>query len=322
MPTANEQRALVRIVHEWAASHDVRMDLLGQGWIIRLSRPPTVRFIHGYTFDLNPAAACTVANDKAATTEVLTCEGVPCVEHRLFLHPNLAKFVPHPGNWKDMLALFESWRCDVVVKDNQGTGGRDVFRARTPVELEDAVLTLFSRGRHVALSPFLEIERETRLVILHGRCLLAYDKIRPSVEGDARSSTLALIARELERAGESRHRQRVLESLSDSGTNLARIPAKGERVTLNWRHNLGLGSRACLLPLGDPALEPLLSLATHAARATNLAFGSVDIVHIGSEARVLELNAGVMMEALAESEQGFSLARQIYSLALDTMFGT
>jgi len=90
---------------------------------------------------------------------------------------------------------------------------------------------------------------------------------------------------------------------------------------LNWKHNLGQGAIARTIV--DPLRETpaLAQLAVNSARAINLVFGSVDIVVTDSGPKVLEINAGVMMEALAnDSAEGNAIATRIYSKALDCMF--
>src|SRR5436190_23450757 len=97
MSSLNADRAVLRIIREAAAERGVRVESHGEGWILRLSRPgpggETVRFLYGYGFDLNSAATHAIACDKAATAECLAAQGIPCVEHKLFLHPRMAPYV-------------------------------------------------------------------------------------------------------------------------------------------------------------------------------------------------------------------------------------
>lgn len=321
MADLNAERALVAIVRRWADQHAVRVEMLGEGWILRLTRGETVRFIHGYAFDLNTAATHNIAGDKAATSDVLAAAGVPRVEHRLFLHPDLARYIAHPGNWRPMLAFFDACRRDVVVKDNTGTGGRGVHRARTEIELEAAALALFERGHSVALSPFIDIEKETRLVMLDGRCEAAYAKIRPAVTGDGTRTVLELLAEQVTARGLSAELSRFLATLdAESAAILREKPGLGEQRLLNWRHNLGQGAGVRLEDPASPALRPLVDLAARAAAALNLAFGSVDVVRVNGRDLVLEVNAGVMMEAFVGAPHGAALAQRIYEQALERMF--
>jgi len=321
MAEVNNERVLVRVLRELAAEHGASVQSLGEGWIFRLTRGGVVRYVHGYSFDLNTAATSAIANDKAATSDVLHAAGVPRVEHRLFLHPDLARFVRHPGNWAGMLTFFGACGNDVVVKDNEGTGGFGVRRARTAIELEDAVLKQFALGNSAALSPFVEIQAETRYVMLGGACEAAYGKVRHSVLGDGRRTVLELLAEQVARDGLTAELSRVLANMDAETARVLRdTPGAGEARLLNWRHNLGLGASVHLHAPGDPALERGLTLARRAAAALNLVFGSVDVVRVNGQEVVLEVNAGVMMEALAGVPEGLALARRVYGRAFDLMF--
>ncbi len=321
MSQLNTQRVLSRVVRRLCEPRGILVTDLGEGWILRLTRGPIVRHIHGYSFDINPAATHAIACDKAATSDVLAEASVPRVPHRLFLHPEMARYVRHPGNWAGMLQYFEACGHDVVVKDNAGTGGRDVYRARTPVALEEAVLRLFSAGHGVALCPFVEVGQETRLVLLDGHCQVAYAKDRLGVVGDGRRTVLELIAARVASEGVSAELGRYLSSLDAEAAALLReVPAPGEERLLNWRHNLGQGASVRLLDHQEPALGAHLALAGRAARALNLRFGSIDVVSVGGELLVLEVNSGVMMEALSGVAGGGEITDRIYSRALEAMF--
>ena len=322
----NLDRTMVRLVTDAAARLGVRVEPLGQGWILRLVRPASkhspekVRHIHGYSFDLNPAATHEICCDKAATAQVLGSAGVPCVPHTLVLHPEMARYVPMRGSWPTLLAAWEVWAGDIVVKENTGTGGRGVTRCKTIVELEQAVYRLFARTLSIAACPFVEISHEYRFVILRGVCEVAYEKIRASVTGDGVLSVVELLCAQkaLPRAALGA----LLEHLDEHERRaLADVPIAGEKRLLNWRHNLGQGATAVLLDASDSTLAPALRIAQDAAQRLGLVFGSVDVVRSAGQLRVLEVNAGVMMEFLARTQAtGENIARRVYENAVAAMF--
>ncbi|CAG0991714.1 hypothetical protein PHYC_02334 [Phycisphaerales bacterium] len=321
MGERNHERVLAVLLRELAGERGIAVESLGEGWILRLTRGGVVRYVHGYAFDLNTAATHAIACDKAATSEVLRAAGIARVEHRLFLHPDLAPFVKHPGNWRGMLEFFEACGRDAVVKDNTGTGGRDVHRARSALELEAGCLTLFERGHDVALSPFVEIEEETRLVMLEGRCEAAYSKVRPSVTGDGARTVLELLAERVTRGGMTAEWSRFLGSLGAEGAAVLRErPGAGVVRLLNWRHNLGQGASVLMEDAGSAGMRSRVELAKCAGAALNLVFGSVDVVRVGGREMVLEVNSGVMMEAIAGAPGGRDLARRVYGRAVELMF--
>jgi hypothetical protein len=67
-----------------------------------------------------------VANDKAATSEVLQASDIPCIPHTLFLNPALYEYVPPQRSWERMLRLIKDHPAGLVVKPNDGTSGKSV----------------------------------------------------------------------------------------------------------------------------------------------------------------------------------------------------
>ena len=72
-----------------------------------------------------------------------------------------------------------------------------------------------------------------------------------------------------------------------------------------------------LLEEGD-ARNACVALAIRAAEAIGIRFASVDVVRVGASWRVLEINSGVMMEALGKHHP--ELVAAAYAAALDKVF--
>ncbi len=87
---------------------------------------------------------------------------------------------------------------------------------------------------------------------------------------------------------------------------------------MGWRHNLDSGAQPVLLEQGADR-DACVEIARKAAGAINIRFGSVDIVQVEGSWKILEINSGVMMEALSGSHPELVFAA--YSAALDKLFG-
>lgn len=306
----NTARMLVDCLKRYGASWGVEVQFHSHDWIAVLSKGTRRHLVFGYDLGLNGSAAAKIANDKGATFDVLRAAGLAAVEHRVFLHPRFLDFVPVDGNWTRLLAAFEAFGHDAVLKDNEGTGGMEVFRVRNRTELEQRALGLFQIARSLAISPFLPIRDETRLVMIDGECVLAYAKHRAEITGDGRHSVGQLLAM-----------RQAASTYDNPQVSLTAIPAMGERVPLQWRHNLGLGAEARVLDPAVPALREPLVLARKAMAALTLRFASIDIVTVGNTPMVLEANAGVMLEVASRPEfGGRDLADRIYHDVLDRIF--
>src|ERR1700750_15701 len=192
-PMLNSQRIFVDAVKWYCSEHGIAVEVRSQGWLI-VMRPKTVarpnlpaqqtHYTFGYDIGLNSAIAHRIANDKSATADVLAMSGVPCVPHMLFLDPKLNAPGSPQGSWQTMLKLLDEHPAGVVVKPNEGTSGKSVFLATNPPALELAVDRVFASSPSLAISPFVEIEDEVRVILIDETPAVVYRKDRPSVNGD------------------------------------------------------------------------------------------------------------------------------------------
>jgi glutathione synthase/RimK-type ligase-like ATP-grasp enzyme len=311
----NSRREITRYLRRFADENGISITALSDDWIFVLERGAIRHVVFGYDLGLNPSTAHRIANDKAATFEILAAEKVPALPHVVFMHPRYAEHLSYDGNWTRMLATFEEWRRDTVVKPNEGTGGLQVSRVRTNFELERAVQSILSDERSVAMSPYMTIDREIRLFVLNGEAVLGYEKKVPAVTGDGSSTLAHLIARQTGSGIKARN----FGDLNSIPLDLGRIPAAGEHVLLHWKHNLSQGARAEFLTLSLHGAA--VALAVQAARCIGLRFCTVDLIETGGALMVLEVNSGVMMESIVRQQaNGDDLLDRIYGAALAQIF--
>ncbi|PWE75510.1 RimK-like protein [Bradyrhizobium sp. SUTN9-2] len=262
---ASGERIFVQAIRRYCAERGIAVDVRSDGWLIAMRRGPRRRFAFGYDIGLNSAIAHRLANDKSATAEALTLAEVPCVPHRLFLNPKLGVHVAG-ADWREgMLAQLAQNPQGVVVKPNEGTSGRSVFKVTTEAELDHAADEVFSMSTGLVISPFVAIEEEVRVVLLDDMPLVVYSKQRGS----------------------------------------------------DWRHNLDAGAKPVLLEDGE-VRAACAKLAIDAACAISIVFASIDVVRVNGEWKVLEINSGVMMEALGKLHP--ELVQAAYDAALDRVF--
>ena len=89
---------------------------------------------------------------------------------------------------------------------------------------------------------------------------------------------------------------------------------------LNWKHNLGQGATALTLSV-DELDQEIVDLAHKTAKALGIRFASIDMIRTEQGWKVLEVNAGVMMEHFASSgEIQYQTAKEIYRDAIRKMF--
>jgi glutathione synthase/RimK-type ligase-like ATP-grasp enzyme len=310
------QRFFVDAVRRYCARHDIAIEVRSQGWLIVMQRGSKRHFALGYDVGLNSAIAHRIANDKAATADVLEIAGIACIPHTVFLNPKLVEHIPPSGSWPAMLDLLEQHPEGLVVKPNEGTSGKSVFLVSTRPGLERAVAEIFSSHLTLAISPYVDIDDEVRVVVVDEHPLIVYSKNRPHIVGDGKRSLLelALAATPVEQ------RSTVLSGMAGDldRDDFEAIPPLGQRRVLNWRHNLDAGAQPVLLEQGE-VREACVAIAVRAAKAIGIRFASVDVVGVGGAFKILEINSGVMMEALGKLHP--ELVDAAYSAALDKVFG-
>jgi len=311
----SSQRIFVNAVRKYCLAHDIAIEVRSEGWLIMLRRGDRRHLAFAYDVGLNSATAHQIANDKAATAEVLNFSGVPCIPHTLFLGPKLAAHAPASGSWETVLRLLDEYPAGLVVKPNEGTSGDCVFLVATRPKLEAAATRIFSAYPSLAVSPYVEIEDEIRVVLVDDLPVTVYSKERPTVIGDGRRSLLELALA----ATPAVQRSAVLSGMvvDLDRTDLDALVPAGHRRVLNWRHNLDSGARPVLLAQGE-ARDACVGIAIKAARAIGIRFGSIDVARVGGTWQILEVNAGVKMEALGRSHP--ELVYAAYEAALDKVF--
>jgi glutathione synthase/RimK-type ligase-like ATP-grasp enzyme len=312
----NSQRTFVDAIGKYCAAHGIGIEVRAQGWLIIMQRGARRHLAFGYDVGLNSAVAHRIANDKAATAEVLQACGVACVPHTLFLNPKMNKYIPPQRSWETMLALLRQNPNGIVVKPNEGTSGESVFRVSTEPDLELAVHRIFSSSLGLAVSPYLNIENEVRVVLIDDHPLVVYSKDRPSIVGDGKQTLLELALAATPAELRSTVLSRLVGDLDRAA--LDEIPPPGRRQVLSWRHNLDSGARPALLEQGK-LRESCIEIAVQAAKAIGIRFASVDVVQADGAWKILEINSGVMMEALGKQHP--DLVYAAYSAALDKVFG-
>lgn len=308
---SNQTSSFVKIIKEICQEEDISIASFSSDFMFRLSKNGKENHIFGYQFGLNSASSHMICEDKSTTSELLSYAGIPNVEHRCFMSPMNMKYVQANGNWNEILSMLEKHKT-LVLKDNKGTGGLSVYRVRNAVELENAAQILFQSAHSISVSPYYDILREYRLIILDGNVRLVYHKERKHLTGDGIHTLRELYAEYLVK--EAGTTQGIPEEDADI------VLEKGRVYPIQWKHNLGQGA----FPVFDDDnadTAMLKALAKKAADCVGVRFASVDIVEVpakqGREYRILEINSGVMMEYLSQTDSVCrQRAKEIYREAI------
>ncbi|WP_329284093.1 ATP-grasp domain-containing protein [Streptomyces sp. NBC_01455] len=266
------RRNFIASMERAAARSGAELRWHSERWVAELRRNGRRRHVVGYNFPINDASSAFMASDKVATSVLLSDAGVPNVPHSLLrLRPD--------DSVADVVARLP---LPAVVKPLSSSGGRDVHRAGTPVQLFDTLSALATRHPALTVCPWVPIRHEYRVITLKGRTELVFEK---------RSS----------------------DPSTGPGSTSWDDPAE-------WRHNLKLGASAVLLD--EPELCAVLGgLARRAMCALGLNFGSVDILDVLGDLSVIEVNSGVCLERFSRQDDDcHAAAERVYAAAVAACF--
>lgn len=306
----NSKSSYVKILYEICREEGIRISSYSYDWAFCLQKDNKRCFILGYQFGLNPSSVQQVCNDKNIASEVLKEEGIPSVYHACCMAPSMLQYTGGTGNWS--LLLEKLREGPLVCKDNYGTGGNLVFKVETQAQLEQAAASIFACSEAMAVCSFEKILEEYRLVMLDGQIRLAFSKIRPYLLGNGTSTVGELM-------GEALARGQIHDFAIPGVSELGKVPGKNEKYLLNWKHNLGQGAAAEELSVSQLDGK-ITGLAARTAQALGIRFASIDLIRTGEGWKVLEVNAGVMMEHFASSgPEQYRKAKAIYRDAILTM---
>ncbi|MGN0298422.1 MAG: RimK family alpha-L-glutamate ligase [Lachnospiraceae bacterium] len=307
----NSQTNFVKMIYEICKEDNIAVQSYSSDWAFRLEKNGVFHFIQGYQFGLNSAVSAAICTDKSVASEVLAAAKIPTIPHHCFMAPSMFQYIGGNGYWSQMQQILERYG-EIVCKDNGGTGGKMVFRVKNQRQLEEAASTIFQTCSAMAISPYRQIEKEYRIVILDGEIQVVFSKLRKHLTGDGVSTVRELYGRYI--LEETCPEQAVI-----SKKDLNKIPQKGEQYLLQWKHNLGQGADAEILTK-EKIDASLGTLAKNAAFALGVRFASVDVVQCEGAYQVLEVNSGVMMEYLSGINRDYyEIAKEIYRKAIHKM---
>ena len=306
----NKERTVVTLLREIAEENGFDYRTFSYDWVKAFTKNGVSMYVYGYNFPINPTSFTQIANDKACTSEVLTANDIPNVEHSYFMCPNNIHYVKYlgiEGNWKQMIVLLEK-HGKIICKPNSGTGGVGLRIINDEGDLEKAVHEMFSSESTLCICPYYNIENEYRVIILDGEVQLIFRKVRPHVIGNGVDNIASLCAKSGKKAD------------SSMGIDMSYIPTDGEIFEIGWKHNLGQGSSPEVLTDGE-TYDTVSKLALKTLSVLGGRFASVDCVSIDGKYRVLEVNSGVMMDNFSTaSNDNYIKAKSIYKAAIDKFF--
>lgn len=291
---------LNKLLKEICTGKDIKLDFFSYNYIARLTKDSKTRYIVGSSFGNNSCSSTKLATDKCCCYEILKSYNIPVIEHNFINAMNTN------------LNFTSKYNYDVVVKPNKGMEGINVVHVTNLEDIKKVTNRIVRYDKAAAVCPFYDIKNEYRTFYLDGQCLLTYDKERPFVVGDGINSVRKLIKLQ---------NLKYININEMSKKQLEHIPEKGEEILVSWKHNLCFGSKPKVVTDIDK-LNKIHEIAKSAGKAIDITFATIDIIELHTgELMVLEINSAVTMTKFVTYEEyGKTLAKEIYSKAIDKLF--
>jgi len=233
-------------------------------------------------YPINRAAPFAIARDKAFTHYVLEKARfhVPEGSHFFLKAPDRYD-LPAGRSRADAVRfsqrLSDNFARPLVVKPNSGKGAKLVTFVRSEVSLLTAFDAISEIDNIVLVQAFVD-EPEFRLFLVDGEVAFAYQKSRPFIEGDGRSTVHALCEAAMRARPEADwnplkadYLQATLEARSLS---LDSVLASGESLAVDFVSNISASGR--FAGFVEPTQE-LRSWAHRLARTVSLRVTGVDV---------------------------------------------
>ena len=297
----NEFRKLIQLI---CSENNISCDVLSLGFLLVLEKNGVVKTISGYKFDNNSHSLGKIFDDKYATYELLKHYNVPVCEHSIFYCKNNTNtYVGKYNSLKYLKEKFDEYNGDVVVKKNTGTCGNEVSHFNEFNELEKFYNDTFLNNTSFSICPFYNIGNEYRVIVLNNKVKVMYKKILPEVLGDGYSTIRELLLK---------FNYEYFKNIDDKSLD--------EKFCYDWKFNLSLGSVASF-DISSDDKKNILDIVSKITNNIDIGFCSIDIVKSDTSFLVMEINSGVMMKYLiSEKDSGYSIAKDIYTEAILSMF--
>ena len=312
---ALKQKPFYKIMNEICMEKDIEQKNLSYGWIKELKKDNKTHYIMRYQFDLNSAISYNIAGDKFASFEVLRANDVPTIEHKMIFNPKTRSVYYENEFIEEAKKLLSENNNKVVIKANDSFEGRDVYFCKSEEEIEDTIKKLFEeKNPTLSACPYMEIDFEYRAIYLCGELLYIYKKRKPYVIGDGKKTLQELI--------DKKNNDNNIQIDVTKELDLKYVPKDKEEVVVSWKHNLSNGAEPIVIDEKDEFIEKVKKVALDAGNALNIEFASIDVAKTkNNEIFVMEVNGSVCMNKFTEIiPNGYNIAKEIYSKAIDKMF--
>ena len=306
------------IIHELNSTTKDRYEInfLGNEFCFVIKKNNLIyQHVVGYNFDINTSSTALLCKDKYACSILLLNNNISSVQYKYF------SIDPTQNNNSILIHDIQNYchriKYPVVIKDNTGSCGYDVFLANNDNDIETYTNIILQRKNAVCISKFEKIKNEYRVIYFDGNVELVYKKKKKYIIGDGVKTVRQLILEKYKNLS-SIYYSNFFFSNDELQKKLSTILRKNQKLELGWKHNLSLGSTPQIIKKPH---KDIITLALNAINIVGVRLASVDIIEdINGKFKIIEINGGMMMKFLSEYKtrtfSGYDFARKMYKKIL------
>jgi len=287
--------------------------------LIKLVKNRAQKHLTGSVLEINSSLSEKIADAKSFTYELLCLSNIPAAEIVLVRFNSREDFDYdyNKEKWEKLIDFAKKHKFKVVCKPFFESSGYDVFFINDQWEFLAKTSFLIRKYKGLHICPYYKIKNEFRVIVLDHNPLLIYQKNRPVLIGDGKSTILELLDKKYKGSMLQNIKKDFMENMTYS---LKKVLEKDKKICVNLKHNLSRGATPKIVTK-DLLKRKLAELAIQATKAINITFASVDIIEVNNLLLVLEINSMVRMENFAQHiENGYEIAKDIYRKAILHIF--
>lgn len=160
-----KSRPYLSLIQNSVISDGVSFEEVAPNFLYRAILDDKSFLMHDVEIGLNNSAAAKTAMSKSGTFDTLSYFQVPAIEHIFLMNTN-SRFTMSDA-FEIAKKRFYQWNENVVLKQDNGSQGNNVYKITTLAELEEKLHYLFNMNVNGVISPYLPSTYEYRIVTLN-----------------------------------------------------------------------------------------------------------------------------------------------------------
>jgi len=314
-----------KVIKEVCDDLNIEFELLSDDYIIKLSKNGITKYVYGFKFDNNSHSVGLIIDDKYGLYKILKDYGIKAVEHEI-VYDRLFT-TKYDNNVKFVEDYFVSHNNKIVIKPNHGSGGSGVYLIDDIKQIENTMKILFEKNLSICVCPYYDAVTEYRVVVLNNKVELVYQKFKPIVYGNGKSTIRELLQefnpkyftnrKLVDESDASNYSKLANELANNNQIDFDKVLEEGKSFEYTWKFNSSKGAVVKVLK-DELIVKELEKLSIDISKKVGLNFGNIDFIKTkNDDLYVIELNSGVDIVNVPEIKE---YAKSIYTKAIQSLF--